>query len=102
MVATRDLTAFFESNQYCDGARFDQTVRSLWCNLPVKPVLEKEPFNYEFDDLVRVKVQAKNSRGWSDFSDLNVDGARIQSAPMSMSQPTRDSKTNTESIFITW
>lgn len=102
LIATRDLTAFFESKQHCDGARFDHSVRSLWCSLPVKAVLEKEPFNYQFDDLVRVKIQAKNSRGWSDFSDLNLDGVRIQSAPLSMSLPTRDSNTNTKSIFISW
>jgi len=87
---------------YCDGARFDHTVQDLYCELPVKKVLQKEPFNLEFDDLVQVVIYAQNSKGWSDPSTANIDGARIQSEALSMNAPVRDPQTNTEEIFVTW
>lgn len=87
---------------YCDGARFDHTVQDLSCELPVKQILQKEPFSLQFDGLVQVLVYAQNSKGWSDASIVNTEGARIQSEALSMNAPVRDSQTNTEEIFVTW
>jgi hypothetical protein len=90
MIANSDASEFAENTLYCDGSRYGSSVTQLWCSLPVKAVLMKAPFLLEFDDLVQIRVQAKNSRGWSDFSDLNTDGARIQSEPLFMAEPERD------------
>lgn len=55
-----------------------------------------------FDDLVQVKVRALNLKGWSDYSEPNSEGFRIQVAPIFMNVAVRSELTNTEEIFVTW
>lgn len=43
-----------------------------------------------------------NAKGWSDLSEFNVDGFRIQSEPYFMNVPERNVLTNTQEIFVTW
>jgi hypothetical protein len=47
--------------------------------------LRAAPFLLEFKDTVFVKVQSRNSNGWSeDFSLVNLTGATIQTEPAVM------------------
>lgn len=77
LIRNADQTDWFENTKYCDGTRFDGQSTELYCDLPVKEVLIREPYNYDFDQLVVAKVQAQNIRGWSLFSDLNTIGEKI-------------------------
>ena len=92
----------YESKEYCDGHQFSSESTETHCDLPVKEVLQKEPFNLEFDDLVQARVRAYNVRGWSELSTANLDGARIQSEPLFMTAPTRDEQTGPSTIFVNW
>jgi hypothetical protein len=38
-------------------------------------------YNLEKSDLVRVKVQASNAKGWGDLSDVNTVGASVETVP---------------------
>jgi len=55
-----------------------------------------------FDDLVQAKVRALNVKGWSDYSEPNSDGFRIQVAPLLMNQAERSELTNPHEIFVSW
>lgn len=83
---------------------FNQNITSdqLHFEIPVKEVLLQEPFSYEFDDLVVARVRAYNSRGWSEYSDSNTVGVRIQTEPRTMSTPQRGNSTCPEMIAVSW
>jgi hypothetical protein len=74
----------------------------LHCEIPVKEVLLQEPFSYLFDDLVVARVRAYNGRGWSNYSEANTVGVRIQTEPRFMSTPVRDNSTTPTMIVVNW
>lgn len=42
------------------------------------------------DTLIQVRVRASNSKGWGAYSELNTDGATIETLPLAMLAPTFD------------
>jgi hypothetical protein len=42
------------------------------------------------DTLIRVKVRAHNDKGWGDYSELNTNGATIETLPGVMNSVTFD------------
>lgn len=36
---------------------------------------------FPVDTLIRVRVRAHNAKGWSDYSELNIQSARIETVP---------------------
>ena len=58
------------------------------------------PFSLAYDTLVRAKVLARNERGWSDASDANTEGAKIQVKPLAMGATTRGPLTGPTQIDV--
>jgi hypothetical protein len=60
------------------------------------------PFDLQYNQLVKATVQAKNTNGWSDESEANVDGARIQTVPNQMAPVTRMADSNQIALHVQW
>jgi hypothetical protein len=61
------------------------------------------PFNLEFDTLVKVKARAYNTFGWTDYSQANNEGARLQQEPGKISTIDLDISLSTlESFLLSW
>jgi hypothetical protein len=60
---------------YCDN--LDET--TLQCVVPHSHLIDV--YDFAVDDLVKARVRAYNINGWSDQSQLNTDGAKVQSSP---------------------
>lgn len=56
----------------------------------------------EVTELILVKVQAYNLRGWGDLSEVNTSGATFKTVPTKMAVPQRDSATTDSSITVSW
>jgi cellulose 1,4-beta-cellobiosidase len=55
------------------------------------------------DTLIRVKVRARNGKGWGSFSELNSAGATMENIPSVMSPPTIVSSSITNTLVpLTW
>jgi hypothetical protein len=50
-------------------------------------------YGYTFDELPVFRTRAANERGAGQYSELNVDGGRIQTEPTKMNPPQRDPST---------
>ena len=59
-------------------------------------------YSYAIGDLVKAKVRAKNSIGWSSFSSVNTAGATIQTAPTFMNDPVKAATSTASILDITW
>lgn len=44
--------------------------------------MRASPYENEFDELVQAKIRAHNQFGWSNYSPVNLAGARIQVEPL--------------------
>lgn len=64
-------------------------------------VLTSAPFNYVFEDLVRVKTTSTNFFGTPTFSQTNSEGARIRRVPDKMNTPFLISRTKA-TMTIRW
>ena len=73
----------------------------LSCSVPIATFLGS-PFNLAYNDLVQVRVQATNTNDWSDLSETNIDGARIQTRPEQMDAVVRGDDTHTTNIEVHW
>jgi len=58
-----------------------------YCIVPVS-VLTAAPYNLAFDALVKVRVSARNSKGYGTVSPTNTVGAKIRRIPSAMAIPT--------------
>lgn len=64
--------------------------------------LQESPFSLVQDDIVRVRMQASNTNDWSEMSESNVSGGRIQVKPYEMQPPTRGGFTSTSQLEVVW
>jgi hypothetical protein len=64
-------------------------------------VLTASPYLVEFDEVVVVRVSAKNSYGWSATSTPNTIGAQIRRKPDQMTAPVEVSRTDS-TIVVSW
>lgn len=94
--------AFSEIKQTCDGSNALIFARKT-CEVPVANFISTDyPFRLIAGDIVHVKVAAHNKNGWGDFSDINTNGAVVESVPVKMAKPTRNVATNTLQIVVDW
>jgi hypothetical protein len=85
-----------ERKALCDG---DAQAVVMYC-LVAMADLREAPFSLTYDTLVRAKVLARNERGWSDASDANTEGAKIQVKPLAMGATTRGPLTGPTQIDV--
>lgn len=78
----------------CDAWADSSFVSALTCTVPMTE-LTVAPYSIPREDLISVKVQAFNSRGWGARSAVNTSGATAKTVPSQMSAPTRGADTTT-------
>lgn len=94
--------AFSEEAENCDGSNAIIFLRKS-CEVPVALFVSDDyAYKLEAGDLVTVKVAAHNQNGWGDFSEVNTEGAIIETIPGAMAAPTRNAATNTVQIVVDW
>jgi hypothetical protein len=71
------------------------------CLVPLT-VLRAAPFELDYPELVFAKVRSMNINGWSSFSEINADGAKILTEPTTVGTPRRGSLTDENYIHIEW
>ena len=49
----------------------------LSCSVPITVFTNTDKFALAYNDLVRVRARARNTNDWGDYSESNIDGARI-------------------------
>ena len=59
---------------HCDPDSNSASFISKQCFIPMS-IFREEPYSYEIDELIVLRVQAINSKGASDPSDVNEEGA---------------------------
>jgi hypothetical protein len=88
---------FYSQTNYCPGT----DVSVLSCNVPYT-VLRATPYNLVLNDLVIVRVSAKNSNGWGSNSDASTGGASIQTEPGIGTQVVKDAATTESTLKVTF
>jgi hypothetical protein len=61
-----------------------------------------DPFNLTPGHQVIAKFAAHNVNGWGPYSNVNTNGALIQSLPFKMQTPSRDASSNTVKLLVNW
>jgi len=56
LIADTTQTQWIEQLEFCNGQRLNYQNEYLYCDIPIKTVLQQEPYNLEFDTLVLAKV----------------------------------------------
>lgn len=92
--------AFAEDTNLCDGSD-STTFTNRYCYIDME-VLAASPYSIAFDTLMTFKAQAFNERGWSDESDANTSGTKMQRAPDAVGALSSGSSTNKDQIHIDW
>jgi hypothetical protein len=98
LIETSLAGDFVERKALCDG---DAQAAVLYCLVDMHD-LRASPFNLAYDTLVRAKVLARNERGWSDASEPNAAGARVQVEPLAMGVTSRGPLTGPTQIDVYW
>jgi hypothetical protein len=85
----------------CDGTD-PVVIAALRCIVPMS-TLTASPYNYVFDDLVEVRVQAANFFGFGVLSPVSEStGARIRVVPSKMAAPTEDPSCTDVTLTMNW
>lgn len=79
-VQTWDLSTFVEPIQYCDGSD-PQTIANMYCDIPMT-VLRADPYKLSKGQLIIVVARAFNLYEWGQFSQVNVEGATLETEPV--------------------
>lgn len=98
LIETSTAGVFLENKTLCDG---EAQAPVLYCLVDMHD-LRASPFNLAYNTLVRAQVLARNERGWSDPSDPNTDGARVQVEPSAMGVTSRGEHTGPTQIDVYW
>ena len=64
---------------YCDGGS-TTAISNNYCLIPMQTFIDA-PYNLVQGDLIIATVQALNSIGWSDASQLNISGQSVETKP---------------------
>ena len=95
-----DGTTFAESSD-CDGST-GLIIGQLYCTVAMATLRDGPTYNLAYADLVVVRARAYNSIGTGDYSQVNTDGATVETEPGTMTDPYRGSSTDTTQIEINW
>lgn len=79
LIRASDDTTFVENTTVCDGSR-STVISSMACVFPMTYLREGSYDLSQGDDII-VKVQAYNSRGWSDLSTASATGVTVRQQP---------------------
>jgi hypothetical protein len=60
------------------------------------------PYNLIKGDLITVKVQASNTKGWGDLSDPSNLVVTVETVPDTMLAPLRGAQTTGTAVHVTW
>jgi hypothetical protein len=72
-----------------------------FCEIPMQ-VLTSSPYSLSAGSLIEAKVQAFNANGWSSLSTDSTGAAIVQTVPITMTAPTRDSATTASTLVVDW
>ena len=95
-------TIYTEDLTNCDGS--DPTIfANKYCLIPMTDLIAA-PYLLDLGDTVRAVVRSNNPRGWSTVSTANAIGvgATIQTAPGTMTIPTKNAGTSESQIIVDW
>lgn len=84
----------YRTHADCDAWADSTFVTTLTCTVPMNE-LTAAPYSIPREDLISVKVQAFNSRGWGPRSVVNTSGATAKTKPTQMATPSRGADTTT-------
>jgi len=102
LVAGSNPEQWLETDD-CDGS-LTQIKTDRKCVVPMTTLTDVATFGYDFDEVVKVRVTAKNFYGFGVPSAASAaSGARIRSIPAQMAKPVEDEATSTDvQIRLTW
>ena len=91
---------FVMETSACDGSS-DTIVEDRHCIVPMATI--RSMTSLPRDSLIRVKVRAYNARGTGQYSELNTDGATIETVPTNLMVVTIDvPATSNNETKVTW
>jgi hypothetical protein len=101
-VRYSDEATYAEDLTDCDGS--DGTIMSnMFCTIPMATLVNAGTYNLAYADLVVVRARAYNSLGAGDYSQINTDGATIETEPIQITSLAFDSDMSTTSqIVLNW
>lgn len=79
-VQTWDLVTFIEDTVDCDGSQL-QIIANMYCDIPMT-VLRAAPYSLTKGMLIKVIGRAYNLYEWGQFSQVNVEGATLETEPV--------------------
>ncbi len=79
LILASDGTTYYENTTVCDGSR-STIIASMACVFPMLYLREGSYDLSQGDDII-VKIQAYNSRGWSDLSTASATGVTVRQQP---------------------
>lgn len=89
-----------EDKNLCDGMN-ESVIIERTCHMPMS-TFWSGMFRKDQGTLITVKVQAFNSKGKSELSPWNVDGAKVEKVPFQMNKPSGTRKSDSSSIVLEW
>jgi hypothetical protein len=85
----------------CDGSDA-QVVATLRCIVDMSVLTEPTTFGLVFEDMVEVRVAARNVNGLGEYSSPNTSGEYVRTAPTFMNALLRDPLTNDHQLHVYW
>lgn len=79
VIRSSDDVTFYENTTVCDGSR-STIIASMACVFPMQ-YLREGSYDLSQGDNIIAKVQAYNSRGWSDLSTASANGVTVRQQP---------------------
>lgn len=80
MVQKYDGVTFIEDTTHCDGSD-SQVIANMYCDIPMT-TLRAAPYSLTKGMLIKVIARAYNLYQWGQFSQVNVDGATLETEPV--------------------
>jgi hypothetical protein len=91
--------SFSQDLTYCDGSQ-PTIVLQLYCDVPFQ-AFRNAPFSLEYNDLIVVQIKASNVIGSSNFNDANIVGIKVQTEPVTPTNPPTVVNYNEQSVVLT-
>lgn len=79
LIEIQTKTGDFVEDDQCQGSD-TIIIDDKYCEILVSTLTE-EPYNLVIGDLIVARVQATNVKGANEYSDLNTEGAHVESIP---------------------
>lgn len=83
----------------CDGSNLAVLTTTQKCYRHAYLISQ---YGFNIGEKVKARARAYNVNGWGTFSQLNTDGASVQSIPQKMNTPIEGSSTTVDQIQLHW